>query len=345
MSKNKIIIIALIALLLVAAVLIFARGQEDTWICKNGLWVKHGQPGASMPTEPCGELKSTDKNTISDFASCAAAGYPIMESYPRQCRAENGEIFTEAIAPENGNTDDKSELIRVDSPSPGELIQGPFTVRGQARGYWFFEASFPVKLYDGNGQLLATAIAQAQGDWMTEDFVPFEARFDFNAPLTAEGVLVLEKDNPSGLPANADEIRIPVNLKAIGEIITVKAFFMNNELDPDISCNLVFLVERKIAKTMAPARAALDELLRGPTETEKTEGFSTSINTGVKIQSLEIVRGVASVDFDDQLEFQMGGSCRVAAIRAQITETLKQFPMVEEVIISVNGRTEDILQP
>ncbi|NOR84989.1 hypothetical protein GQ473_02635 [archaeon] len=29
----------------------------------------------------------TDKITVTDFESCAAAGYPIMESYPRQCRA------------------------------------------------------------------------------------------------------------------------------------------------------------------------------------------------------------------------------------------------------------------
>jgi len=35
----------------------------------------------------------------------------------------------------------------------------------------------------------------------------------------------------------------------------------------------------------------------------------------------------------------------VTAIRAQITETLKQFPTVENVVISIDGRTEDILQP
>ena len=34
-----------------------------------------------------------------------------------------------------------------------------------------------------------------------------------------------------------------------------------------------------------------------------------------------------------------------AAIRVQITETLEQFPTVDSVIISIDGRTEDILQP
>ncbi|MDP3995631.1 MAG: GerMN domain-containing protein, partial [bacterium] len=64
-----------------------------------------------------------------------------------------------------------------------------------------------------------------------------------------------------------------------------------------------------------------------------------------KIKSLSVEDGVAQVEFDEQLEFQVGGSCRVSAIRAQISETLKQFLSVEEVVISINGRMEDVLQP
>ncbi|MCX6797037.1 MAG: DUF2178 domain-containing protein [Candidatus Doudnabacteria bacterium] len=26
---------------------------EDTWICRNGQWIKHGVPSAPMPTKPC----------------------------------------------------------------------------------------------------------------------------------------------------------------------------------------------------------------------------------------------------------------------------------------------------
>jgi len=85
--------------------------------------------------------------------------------------------------------------------------------------------------------------------------------------------------------------------------------------------------------------------LKGPAETEKTQDFFTSINSGVKVRELIIENGVAKIDFNEQLEFQVGGSCRVSAIRAQITETLKQFPTVKSVIISIDGRSEDILQP
>lgn len=38
--------------LLVIGGLRFFSG-EDNWICSNGAWVKHGQPDAAQPSEPC----------------------------------------------------------------------------------------------------------------------------------------------------------------------------------------------------------------------------------------------------------------------------------------------------
>lgn len=143
---------------------------------------------------------------------------------------------------------------------------------------------------------------------------------------------------------------IALNLKPINENSTltkikVKVFFNNNKLDPEVTCNKVFPVEREIIKTPAIARAALTELLAGTTPTEREAGFVTILEPGIKIQSLTIENGVAKVDFSEQLEAHPGGSCRAAAIRAQISATLKQFPSVKDVIISVNGNSEDILQP
>ncbi len=145
-------------------------------------------------------------------------------------------------------------------------------------------------------------------------------------------------------PANhiGDEIKLTAPAE---ETMRVKIYFNNNQWDPEASCNKVFPVEREIPKTEAVARAALEELLKGPTEKEEAEKYITSINPGVKIQSLTIENGTLKVDFDSQLEFQVGGSCRVSAIRSQIIETLKQFPTVKDVIISIDGRIEDILQP
>lgn len=131
----------------------------------------------------------------------------------------------------------------------------------------------------------------------------------------------------------------------VPETMTVRAYFNNSEMDPEFSCNKVFPVERTVSKTQAVGRAALEELLKGTTEEEEALGFFTSLNSGVEIEKLEIKDGTAYVEFSEQLEFQVGGSCRVSAIRAQITETLRQFPTVDEVVISIGGRYEDILQP
>lgn len=341
---QKTLVIFVSAILLFALILglrfIFG-GPEDTWLCQGGQWVKHGNPAAPMPKEPCGKGE-TEKKTIQSFIDCIEAGYPVLESYPRQCQTPDGKSFSEDI----GNAPEKQDLIQLNSPRPNEEVTSPLIIEGRARGFWFFEASFPIKLLDEKGQIVAQGIAQAQEDWMTENFVPFKGELKFQVATTTATVLVLEKDNPSDLPENKDELRVPIILMpANKESTKVKVYFNNNRLDPEITCVKVFPVEREIPKTEAIGRAALEELLKGPTEQEKSEGFLTNINPNVKIQKLAIENGLAKVDFDEQLEFQVGGSCRVAAISAQITQTLKQFPTVKDVIISINGRTEDILQP
>lgn len=107
---------------------------------------------------------------------------------------------------------DKTNLIKVISPKPNVVIASPLVVKGEARGNWYFEASFPVRLYDANNVEvpLTPSYIMATGEWMTTDFVPFEANLTFTAPATQTGTLVLEKDNPSGLPENDASISIPV---------------------------------------------------------------------------------------------------------------------------------------
>lgn len=118
----------------------------------------------------------------------------------------------------------KPDLIRVDTPQFKEAIKSPLAVRGQARGSWFFEGTFPVKLYDDEGGILVETYAQAQGEWMTEDFVAFRAMLEFEKPEDEKGVLVLEKDNPSGLPENDDELRTVVYFGEAGDIKGVNNF-------------------------------------------------------------------------------------------------------------------------
>lgn len=245
--------------------------------------------------------------------------------------------------PENAN-------IHVTAPESGQVITSPLSLQGEAKGNWYFEASFPVKIVDASGMVLAEVPVQAKGDWMTTNFVPFDQTVAFQNPTTATGFVIFQKDNPSGLPENEDEIKIPVRFDPntlTAKEMSVSVYFGNSKkIQPgQDECTTVYGVERKVAFTVATARTALEELLKGPTDAEKKEGYSTTLNSEVKIQSLSIENGVAKVDFDKKLEEGVGGSCRVLAIRTQINQTLKQFSTVHSVIISIDGRTEDILQP
>ena len=145
---------------------------------------------------------------INSFEECVSRGLPVMESYPRQCRAGQ-KTFVESIAPKPF----VSDKVKVFTPLPNSVVLSPFSVKGEARGFWFFEASFPVRLYDGNGKEIAVAIAQAQGEWMTTEFVSFSATLTFPLPDTTEGRLVFEKDNPSGLPEHDDQVSFPVRFQ------------------------------------------------------------------------------------------------------------------------------------
>lgn len=113
-----------------------------------------------------------------------------------------------------GNSLEKSDLIRLDTPKPNTAIESPLVLKGVARGNWFFEASFPVVLTDWDGLIIAEGFATAQGEWMTTEFVPFTATLKFTKPAYKNnGSLILKKDNASGLPEHDDALEIPILFK------------------------------------------------------------------------------------------------------------------------------------
>ena len=106
-----------------------------------------------------------------------------------------------------------SDLITVELPFPGAVTGKEFKVIGKARGTWFFEASFPIKVLDKDGKLLVVTVAQAKGEWMTENFVPFEADIKVPQSYIGPATLLLERDNPSGLPEHDASISFPFTIE------------------------------------------------------------------------------------------------------------------------------------
>lgn len=105
------------------------------------------------------------------------------------------------------------DVVKLDKDLANSIIKSPLKITGQARGIWYFEASFPIKLLDGNGKQIAIAVAQAKSNWMTIELVPFEVTLEFEAPATNIGTLVFQKDNPSGLPENDADVRVPIRFR------------------------------------------------------------------------------------------------------------------------------------
>lgn len=107
-----------------------------------------------------------------------------------------------------------NDFVCIFTPVPDSHITSPLVVRGEARGNWFFEATFPVILTDWDGRIIAEGYAQADGEWMTPDFVPFTATIVFEKPAYGErGTLILKKDNPSGLPEHDDAVEFFIKFK------------------------------------------------------------------------------------------------------------------------------------
>lgn len=243
-----------------------------------------------------------------------------------------------------------SNFIRVSSPLSGDIVSSPLVVKGEARGNWYFEADFPVRLLDGDGREIALGIATAEGDWMTTEFVPFSATLVFTNPSTPEGTLVLEKDNPSGLPEHANELRVPVKFVPSDTAMrSVELFFYNEFKDRDDTGNVMCseagleAVERRIPVSMTPIQDTIKLLLKGELSSlERARGVGTEFPlAGLDLGSASLSDGVLTLLFNDPNNQTSGGSCRTNILRLQIEATAKQFEEVSE----VKFVPEDIFQP
>lgn len=90
-------------------------------------------------------------------------------------------------------------------------ISSPITIAGSVPSGWMFEGVFPVKLLDSKGNIITTGQAKevVPGSWSSGKEVEFRTVLNFLIK-DKSGYMVLEKDNPSGLPQNAGTYEIPV---------------------------------------------------------------------------------------------------------------------------------------
>lgn len=66
--------------------------------------------------------KTSKVQSISTFEECAQAGYPIMESYPEQCRTPDGRNFTKHVSVQSDTQQETIDEIGLSFQHPKDLV-------------------------------------------------------------------------------------------------------------------------------------------------------------------------------------------------------------------------------
>jgi len=136
---------------------------------------------------------------------------PIRETYSNDCQAHKAgaKIVQQGVC-----TLRVEDQVTVTTPIDGQKITSPVLLSGEAFGGWYFEGVFPVAITDINGVTLGEGVAKTSADWaaaaLAGEKVPFTAKISFKKGVAKQGYLVIKQDNPSGLPENEREMKIPV---------------------------------------------------------------------------------------------------------------------------------------
>lgn len=229
--------------------------------------------------------------------------------------------------------------IVLEEPIAGAAVGSAFDVVGRAR---VFDNHIDILVRDGKGNAVVRASATADAE--AGQFGRFRSVVSLPAGLQGSGTVeVFWTSREDGTVK--DKVTREISFSSARDV-PVRVYFLNSQLDPEMTCLKVFPLTRYVTSQAQVYRSALEELFKNLNEGELTAGYFSNIPAGVKVNSVvQDAGGTVFADFSAELEKGAGGSCRVAAIRAQIEATLKQFPEVRNVAISINGESEDILQP
>ena len=370
---KKLIALVIVVVILALGALMAVRfiSGEDTWICQNGQWVKHGEPSKPKPASVCGEIVGFNGIIKEvDYEKLVSAGRMVITMngidkelilmddvrivddsgeittlaniYKKFEISGKGSIATDNVINASEIKVDKAPNIIIFEPLENTEIGLPIEITGVAR---VFENNLNVRVKDKEGNVLGENNVMAASPDMGK-FGEFKFKLNYAEPKTDEGyVEAFDYSAKDGTVENLDSVA--VRFGTIDAQI-IKAFYSSTKKDPaGRYCSRTYAVDRRIPKTDAPARAALEEMLLGPTNSESRDGYfsSMALSPRIEIQKLVIENGTAKVDFNNALNMQGGGSCKMLAIRSQIESTLKQFATIKKVEISVDGNVDEVLQP
>lgn len=213
-----------------------------------------------------------------------------------------------------------AQKIHVLSPQEGATVTSPIFIQGYFP-QTFGGITWSLETIEGRQQEGELRIVEGSN----ETFVPF--RLELFPPSTESNTIrlsILPSANPKQHEAYTQTVRL-LSLRTS----TLTLFFGRTSL----GCGVVEPVTRVISETSSLPRAAMGELLFGPTNEELEQGITSALGT-VSVSSVIIQDGVALVHLSAPLP---KNTCQKATAEAQITSTLLAIPFVTEVKLLVDA--------
>ncbi len=186
----------------------------------------------------------------------------------------------------------------------------------------------------------------------------YEVTFDFNSAFAGYGPKTEEEMAAQVITEHTVIVTLEdgevTSAITDGRYDEINEKFLEEEEEDMVTVNLYFAiveegledvrsVERELSASQDIEEYTLQELLAGPSQEEEEDGYFTAINEETTLLSFYIEEEIAYPDFSSELD--ASGSATVSMIRNQIENTLLQFDAIDDVEISIEGETEDILQP
>ncbi len=99
---------------------------------------------------------------------------------------------------------------------------------------------------------------------------------------------------------------------------------------------------KRTIQTDFPLRDAMQELIKGPTQSEKKRGILSAVPANLRIKSIRCKNGIATIDFNETIEEGANGTILLHRID-QIVFTATQFDTVNGVRITINGQNRKFI--
>ncbi|MGC9125276.1 MAG: Gmad2 immunoglobulin-like domain-containing protein, partial [Caldisericaceae bacterium] len=212
----------------------------------------------------------------------------------------------------------KAAQNEVSIKSASVNTNGTIHIEGSGRA---FESTIGVKIVDGlnnnlyEGPVVTNASDMSKiGDFVLDASLRIFPQTD---TISVECFVTSPKDG-SITASDTTIVNYNVPFKKI------EVYYGNTVLNKDmIDCTKVFPVARRISENSKnPVLDSVMLLINGPTKQELTDGYFASTPNNLTVNFVKETGNSIQVDFGKELMDVGGGSCKVGAIRAEITRTV-----------------------